>query len=266
MSWRTRKRGTSRQRGVVFKTKRKEQTLGSLKLHSSSKSVKVIHKQPRTAKEATKMIAKGEIPVTGSLELQNEYNSVNKQHFNGKLKDVTIMRANLSLVKHKAFAIPDANIILINTAKTPTLEEQKYVMRHEMIHIAGYHSHDFRFEMIANRIDAPVAEYEGKLITRQESDDLKVRRAVERAGMEQEAREKRMGMKKGEGELMRNGKPVARVIAYETKSGISTRTIHDISDIPKSSKTVLITTFDKLGYPKGKATTVSREELNNYTL
>lgn len=191
-------------------------------------------KQPRSATQAIEMIAKREIRVTGSLELQNEFDAVNKQHFKGKLKDATIMKAYLPKVKHKAFVAPNTSIVIINTAKTSTLEEQKLALRHEIVHLAGFHGHGFLFELTAERIGAPVAEYEGKFITREEHDEIKIKRAVERERLKREAREKKMGMKKGEGTLIREGKPVARVIFYEGKQGIKTaKRVSSISDHPK---------------------------------
>lgn len=224
-------------------------------------------KQPRSATQAIKMIAKREIPVTGSLELQNEFDDVNNQHFKGKLKDATIMKAYLPKVKHRAFIEPNTRIIIINTAKTPTLEEQKLALRHEIVHLAGFHGHGFLFELTAERIGAPVAEYKGKFITRKERDEIKIARAVERERLKREAREKKMGMKKGEGTLMREGKPVARVIFYEGKQGIKTaKRVSDISDLPKSASTVAITTFDGIGYPKGKMQVIPKTSLVDYTL
>ena len=85
--------------------------------------------------------------------------------------------------------------------------------------------------------------------------------------MEQARRELKHGVKRGEGELKRNGKPVARVIFYEGTRGVVVgKTVSSIEDIPKSTQHIAITTFDALGYPKGKTQTITRDEMNNYTM
>jgi len=219
-----------------------------------------------STKQAARMIANREVPVTGSLTLQNEYDSVNKQHFDGKLPEATIMLVNMPQVKHKAFAIPKAKIIVVNTAHTKSTEEQKADLRHEMIHLSGIDGHGYLFEIRAKQINAPMADYEGRSISAQELEDLQFKRKMEREQLEQKRLEEKYGVKKGEGQLMQDGKPVARVLFYETRAGVSTKNVRDVSDIPESSKSVAITTFDQLGYPKGKSQIITRQELGNFTL
>lgn len=226
------------------------------------------HQEPRSVKQAAAMIAKREIPVKTSYDLFKEYERVNTTFFKGKVKEPSIMLANLPYVKNRAFAIPQANIVVINTAKANTLEEQKPLLRHELLHIAGLSGHDFRFESWARTIDAPFMydEEGGKGISGEEYTKIKIDRAVERAKAEQTRREQKYGTKKGEGDLIRNGRPVARVIMYQGKRGVVTgKTVANISDIPKSVEDVVIVTFDALGYPKRKSQIIPRDQLVNYT-
>jgi len=66
---------------------------------------------------------------------------------------------------------------------------------------------------------------------------------------------------------VQGGKPLARVVFYENRAGgVTVRTVRSIEDVPKSTRSVGITTFDRLGYPKGETRIVAREELQNFTL
>jgi Zn-dependent peptidase ImmA (M78 family) len=64
---------------------------------------------------------------------------VSREHFKGKLPDCKIVLAELPKVKHRAFSVVTSNLrlIVINTARSKTLEEQKADLRHEIIHMAG---------------------------------------------------------------------------------------------------------------------------------
>lgn len=223
-------------------------------------------RQPRTTHEAIRMIAKRQIPVRGSLELQSEYERINREFFKGKLPYATVILADLPNVKHRAFTTQARNlrIIVINTAHSKTLEEQRADLRHEIIHVAGVKGHGTLFEIYAEMLNAPLATSpEGKPLYKEDYDKLM-------AEMERKKRIQKTEVKRDEGLLMKDGKVVARVMSWT-----SSRTVGEVvpktsitryEQVPKSAKEVTLVLFDNLGYPKRDPVTIPREKLEEYYL
>jgi hypothetical protein len=228
--------------------------------------------EPATTMQALRAIADGRVPVRFSAELQREYERVSREHFKGKLPDCKIVLAELPKVKHRAFSVVTSNLrlIVINTARSKTLEEQKADLRHEIIHMAGVKGHGTLFQVYAEMLNAPVASTpEGKQLSYNEYSERLVKAEAQKEAEERRKREEQLGVKKGEGVKIIEGKPAARIIGWVGPSGklvISKRNIwEDDWDlmVPKKAKEVWIVEFDALGHPKGDKT-VPREELKNY--
>lgn len=254
VNWRRRIRGSPRQIGRPFKVESSSFDIGYGKSGDD---------QARSTTQALKQIAERKIIVQGSNQLQEEYSRVNNEFFKGKLPSVTIMLANLPFVEHRAFAVRDAKIIVINTDKSKELDEQKADLRHEMIHMAGIKGHGFLFAVYAKAINAPVAMLEGRSIYDDEYQKLLIARQVKREEAHLKEREQRYGAKKGEGTRVVDGKEVARVLGW-IRGDKFTMPTTSVQGVPKSATEVQLVLFDKIGYPKKETKVVSRSELERY--
>lgn len=208
--------------------------------------------EPTSIRQAALMILDGEIDYTSAPpELINIFNSLNKKHFKNALPDVPIILVHLPKVRHKAFTIRQPKMIVINTAKTRSLKEQIEVLKHEMIHLSGVKDHGVLFHLIASRIGAPIGETE---------DGQPVYRRMEVHKMPVDV-------------LMINGKPAAKVIAYEKTRGGGfpivkpRRPITSIDQIPKKAMKVEIVLIGRNGWEiPWTSKWISRDELVKYHL
>jgi len=228
--------------------------------------------EPTTTVQALRAIAERRIPVKGSAELQREYERVSREYFKGRLPSCTIVLAELPKVRHRAFSVQSSKLrlIVVNTARSKTLEEQKADLRHEIIHMAGVKGHGVLFQMYAEMLHAPVATSpEGKQLSYKEYSESLVKAEAQKEAKERRKREEQLGVKKDEGTKIIEGKPVARIVGWVGPSGklvISKRRIGEEDwerMVPKKAKEVWIVEFDAVGYPKADKT-VPREELKHY--
>ena len=226
--------------------------------------------EPKTVRQAVLMISRKEIPVQGSYALQTSFNELNNQYFKGKLPDYTILLADLPLVKHQGFHVAGAKIIVINTARAETLQDQENILKHEIIHCTGINSHGFLFQHWAKILNAPIADFEGKPISLEEYEKIKEEREKQRWELQRQ-RLAEKGLVQGRGTLKRNDLPVARILGwsgiYQGKERFSfnEKNIYRIEDLPKYAKDITLVLFDETGTPKPKESpTVIREDLKNY--
>lgn len=96
------------------------------------KSHKKEMKTSGLAEKLQVMIETGKIPAKTSSGLQDEYERINKQYFGDGLPRMRVYLANLPDIGYRSLSNWWGGIIIINTAKAKTLEEQKEALKDEI--------------------------------------------------------------------------------------------------------------------------------------